>query len=290
MSAVLLDDLAQRISQQEAQLQALRRELETRQQHLAQLTQRKEQLLAQLQQIDAEIAGIAGGASAVKTSRAKPGATRPARPVGIGGQPAGNGAVAQQAKGELRSRATRSNGRPDQPTLSHLLVTLVSEAAGPLTVKEMCQELKRRGYQSQSRNFPKLLGVRVRELKKKGILRAAIGQPGFVLAQPSTSTAHEGAPPEHRRSKSYPQKSVKQPPLREVLLQILKKSTKPLTGSQLAAQAIKAGYHSQSKRFDDVVWDALNKLQNVEHLPNQGYRLKKGTPKPLPQSKQPHRR
>jgi hypothetical protein len=77
MTAVLLDDLAQRISQQEAQLHALRRELETRQQHLAQLTQRKEHLLAQLQQLDAEIAGIAGGASAVKSSRAKLGATRP---------------------------------------------------------------------------------------------------------------------------------------------------------------------------------------------------------------------
>jgi hypothetical protein len=83
--------------------------------------------------------------------------------------------------------------------------------------------------------------------------------------------------------------TVKQPPLREVLLQILKKSTQPLTGGQLAAEAMKAGYHSQSKSFVDVVWDALNKLQNVEHIPNQGYRLKKGTPKlPPRREKQPH--
>src|SRR5207237_2982891 len=110
MTTVLLDDLAQRISQQEAQLQALRRELETRQQQLAQLSQRKEQLLTQLQQVDAEIAGIAGGVPATKSSRAKPGATKPARTVVIGGRPARNGAVAQQAKGEPHSRA-RADGQ-----------------------------------------------------------------------------------------------------------------------------------------------------------------------------------
>jgi hypothetical protein len=293
MAAVLLDDLTQRISQQEAQLQALRRELETRQQHLAQLTQRKEQLLAQLQQIDAEIAGIAGGASAVKSSQTKVGATQTARPARIDRQPTGNGAVAQQAKSKPRSRTARTdiprrrNGRAEQPTLNQLIVTLVAEAGRPVTVKEMCQKLKRRGYQSQSRNFPKMLAVRARELKKKGILRAAVGQPGFV---PSTSKSRKGASPAHRRSKSHPQKSVTQPPLREVLMEILKKSTNPLTGSQLAAEARKAGYHSQSKSFVDVVWDALNKLPHVEHIPNQGYRLKKDTPKPVPQRKQNHRR
>jgi hypothetical protein len=184
----------------------------------------------------------------------------------------------------------RRNGRADQPTLTQLIVTLVGEAGRPLTVKEMGQELKRQGYQSQSRNVPKMLGVRAGELKKKGILRAAVGQPGFVLAQPSTSKSDRGAPPAPRRSKSNPQKSVKpQPPLRDVLMQILKKSSKPLTGSQLAAEARKAGYQSQSKSFVDVVWDALNKLPQVEHIPNQGYRLKKNTPNQV-QRKQNHGR
>ena len=280
MTTVLLDDLAQRISQQEAQLQALRRELETRQQQLAQLTQRKEQLLTQLQQVDAEIAGIAGGAPAVKSSRAKPGATKPARTVVIGGQPARNGAVAQPAKGEPRSRGTRGagqggrNGRAGQPSLINLIVTLLREAGRPLTVKELGQEIKRRGFQSQSRNFPKMLAVRTRELKLKGILRAAVGQPGFVLAQPTRGTMPKAAPPVHRNTKSPSQKSGKQLPLREVLTQILKKSTKPLTGSELAAAAIKAGYHSTSKNFVDVVWVAMSNLKNVERVPNQGYRLK----------------
>jgi hypothetical protein len=281
MTAVLLDDLAQRISQQEAQLQALRRELETRQLQLAELTQRKEQLLTQLQQIDAEIAAIATGAPAVKSSRAKLAATKPARTVVIGGQPAGNGAAAQQVEGEPRSRGTardkgRRNGRAGQPTLPDLIVTLLREAGRPLTVKELGQEIQRRGFQSQSSNFSKMIAVRARELKQKGILRGAVGQPGFVLAQPSNGKMQKEAQPAHRSTKSRPQKSVKQQPLREVLMQILKKSTQPMTGSQLAAAAVKAGYHSSSKNFVDVIWGALSNLKNVEHVPNQGYRLKKG--------------
>jgi hypothetical protein len=282
MTAVLLDDLAQRISQQEAQLQALRRELEMRQQQLTELTQRKEQLLTQLQQIDAEIAAIATGAPAVQSSRAKRAATKPARTVVSSEQPAGNGAAAQQAKGAPRSRGTsrggkgQSNGRAGQPTLPELMVSLLREAGRPLTVKELGQEIQRQGFQSQSSNFPRMVAVRARELKRKGILRGAVGQPGFVLAQPSDGKMRKEAQPAPRNTKSRPPQSVKQLPLREVLTQILKKSPKPMTGSQLAAAALKAGYHSSSRNFVDVVRDALRNLKNIEHVPNQGYRLKKG--------------
>jgi hypothetical protein len=276
MKTVLLDDLAQRIRQQEAQLQALRRELETRQRQLAQFSQRKEQLLTQLEQVDAEIAGLAGGTPAVQSSKA----IKPARTHGSSGQSAPNGAVAQPAKGGPRSRGTpadgpgRRNGRAGQPSLASLIVTLLREAGRPLTVKELGQELKRRGFQSQSRNFPRMLAVRTRELKLKGILQAAVGQPGFVLAQPTSAKTQKKAPPV-QRNPSHPPKSGKQPPLREVLRQILKKSTKPMTGSELAAAALKVGYHSTSKSFVDVVWATVTNLEGVEHIPNQGYRLKK---------------
>ena len=96
-----------------------------------------------------------------------------------------------------------------------------------------------------------------------------------MLAQPTRGTMQKEAQPVHRNTKSPSQKSGKQLPLREVLTQILKKSTKPLTGSELAAAAIKAGYHSTSKNFVDVVWVAMSNLKNVERVPNQGYRLKK---------------
>jgi hypothetical protein len=61
-----------------------------------------------------------------------------------------------------------------------------------------------------------------------------------------------------------------------VLTAILKKSRKPLSGSELAERALAAGYQTQSTKFVDSIWTALGQMDNVEHLPQQGYRLKKG--------------
>jgi hypothetical protein len=64
--------------------------------------------------------------------------------------------------------------------------------------------------------------------------------------------------------------------LREVLTQILKKSGRSMTGSELADAALKAGYRTASSHPADVVWAMLNQMDNVEHVKGQGYRLKKG--------------
>ncbi len=61
MNTTPLNDLARHISNQEAELQRLRREFEERQRKLASLTQRKETLQAQLRQIEAESAALVTG-------------------------------------------------------------------------------------------------------------------------------------------------------------------------------------------------------------------------------------
>ena len=66
-----------------------------------------------------------------------------------------------------------------------------------------------------------------------------------------------------------------QPPLRVVLTSILKSSRKPLSGRELAQRALVAGYKTESTQFVDSVWTALGQMDNVEHLPQKGYRLKK---------------
>jgi hypothetical protein len=60
-----------------------------------------------------------------------------------------------------------------------------------------------------------------------------------------------------------------------VLTSILKSSRTPLSGSELAELALKAGYQTKSEKFADSVWALLARMDNVEHLPQQGYRLKK---------------
>jgi hypothetical protein len=69
----------------------------------------------------------------------------------------------------------------------------------------------------------------------------------------------------------------KQPSLRAVLTEILKKKGRSMTGGELAAAVLKTGYLTTSERPADVVWAMLQKMDHVEHIPGKGYRLKKTT-------------
>jgi hypothetical protein len=56
---------------------------------------------------------------------------------------------------------------------------------------------------------------------------------------------------------------------------LLKNSRKPLFGSELAKQALAAGYRSNSQNFTNTVTALLTKMDGVEHITGQGYRLRK---------------
>jgi len=126
----------------------------------------------------------------------------------------------------------------------------------------------------------------VGELVKKGIFRRFKDGAGVVAATAATNGSKAVSSPAARK----PVKSVnkmkapaastlkpnqKQPSLRVVLTQLLRKSKRPLSGGELAEQAQKAGYRSASVDFANVVWVMLKKMENVEHLRDKGYRLKK---------------
>jgi hypothetical protein len=59
------------------------------------------------------------------------------------------------------------------------------------------------------------------------------------------------------------------------LTDVLRGSRQPLSGSELAERALAAGYQTESTKFVDSVWAMLGQMDNVEHLPQKGYRLKK---------------
>jgi hypothetical protein len=119
MSAVSLTDLQQKIAQRERELQALRQELESRQGHLTELTRRKEELQRQLQQVEEDIAALE---SATASPTEQPPPATPTAPSG------------------------------SQPRLGELIVTLLREAAEPMTARLLVEEAKRRGYQSTSQD------------------------------------------------------------------------------------------------------------------------------------------
>jgi hypothetical protein len=290
MPAVSLEVLQQQITRRESELNALRQELENRQKQLTSLTSRKEDLLAQLHQVEADIA-------ALTSHSARQATVPPKRTVVI--EPSSPAAAAAAA----------------QPKLADLIVTMLREAGKALTSRELRAEALRRGYQSSSRNLVKTIEVRIRDLKQQGVVRRASGQPGYILARSgggvkARTAARSPSPSSKRREKATPPtdqsanpasaskkrnsagtktaKSAKatgvvgrgqQPPLREVLTKLLQKSTKLLSGSELAEQALAAGYRTNSKKFVGVVSAALTEMGNVEHVPEKGYRLKKSKAK-----------
>jgi hypothetical protein len=81
------------------------------------------------------------------------------------------------------------------------------------------------------------------------------------------------APPKESAGKTAPKPGGVS--LRELLTRLLSESKRPLKAKELAEQALAAGYQTTSKDFVNVVWVALGKMDHLENVPGQGYRLKK---------------
>jgi hypothetical protein len=60
-----------------------------------------------------------------------------------------------------------------------------------------------------------------------------------------------------------------------ILTDLLAKSPRPLAARELARQAKALGYRTKSGDFTNVVWVMLGKMDQVENVSGQGYRLKK---------------
>ena len=261
-----LSDLARRIARQEAELAALRHQLEAL---LADLNRRRENLHAELRTVEAEIA--------VASQEGSP--------------------TAKVASGE--TTAPKSAALPAQETtgltltLAEFLMQLVGEAKGqPVSLAQLKKETVRRRYPSKSSNLPEMVGTRVGELLKRGQLHRDPDTGGLLLA--ASQNGQKAAPQPTPRPKGPAGRKprpgaantltpanagvvvqVSQPPLRAVLLAALKKAGRTMSAAELVERAQQVGYQSTSKRLKDVVWATMGKMPEVEHDPRGGYRLKK---------------
>jgi hypothetical protein len=238
-TAIPLQDLAERISQQQAALEKLRREYQARQTHLRELTRRKEHLQAQLRQVEADIRGLDKGVPPTTKPAAKPGK-----------KPAGGGALAQ------------------------FVVEVVTAAGRPVTAGELAAEVVRRKVLASGPNVAGLVGTQVYHLVRKGILKRAKDQAGVLPAQP---------PPARTAPVAKPRGATARPPaaaegatsLAAEVTKILARSGRPLSARALAEAVLASGYQTKSKDFPNVISACVGKMGSVEHVPGQGYRLKK---------------
>jgi hypothetical protein len=278
MPVVSLTDLHQQITQRERELQSLRRELESRRNQVTELTRRKEQLQRQLQQVEKEITALAN--ATLTTTK--------------------------QSQSVASPSSSAADRVTDQPRLIELIVLMLREGGRPMTARQLTAEAQRRGLQPAGRDPVKSVKARLQELKNKGVVRRASGQPGYILAPTTNGAGKQNSKPTAPAQTGIPKASTKptqlesttnkqrtkesssgtvrkakpgnrgeQPPLRLVLTDILKSSRKPLSGSELAERARAAGYKTEASKFVDSVFAMLGQMGNVEHLPQKGYRLKK---------------
>ncbi len=239
-TAIPLQDLAKRIRQQQAELEKLRQEYQVRQAHLSDLTRHKEELQAQLRQVEAEMQGLDKGV----TPAAKP------APAKAGKKPTSG------------------------VSLSQFLIQTVTDAGRPVTAKELATEVVRRKFPTTSHNIPGLIDTQVSLLVKKGLLQRAQDQAGVLPAQPLPKRAAPAAKP---KPATAPPPAVAESglSLRAMVTKVLAQSAHPLSARELAEKVLASGYQTKSKDFTNVIWGGVGQMPNVENVPGQGYRLKK---------------
>jgi len=237
MPTLTLDAIQHRITQKDSELRTLRREFETRQNRLQALSKQKQELHDQLGRVESEIAAVTAGAKHP---------TAGSRPV-------------------TKTAATKPTSEALPPTLAGLIVGILQGAGRAMTVQQITEAVRKRRFPTKSKALHKLVGKNAYMMATKGILHRTKGHPaGFTVPKGAGKTAVATAA-----------NAVTQTPLKQLLERFLQKSAQPMTGSELAKEALQAGYRTTSKHFVDSVWTALANMKNVENIKGKGYRLKK---------------
>jgi hypothetical protein len=260
---VPLQSLAERIAQQQSELEDLRREYDARQAHLAELKRRRDELRGQLRQLQTEIKAVNQGESL---------------------PPVPGPAKATRAMRRGRGRRGK-RGHPQR--LVDLIVEVMRGATGPVTVKQLAEEVVRRKFPTTSKNIPPMVRTRLQELVSDGICRHAQDRPGFVLTNPNSvpeaMTFRAAAGIKRRKRGGRRRKAARQAgsngrqkrSLQSILGDLLARSRQPVPARDLAEQAKAEGYETRSENFTNVVWVMLGKMENVENVPGEGYRLRR---------------
>jgi len=170
-TVIPLRDLGQRISEQQAELEKLRKEYVARQTQMSDLTRRKEQLQAQLRQVEEQLQRIDAGTTPPQptlaaTSTTKP-ATKPgASPVQTAAKPQGSATKARKsakpggpkaAAVEKPVMPTAPGGTKNRLTLPAALTQVLAKSARPLSARELADKVREIGYQTKSQDFTKVV-------------------------------------------------------------------------------------------------------------------------------------
>jgi hypothetical protein len=64
-----------------------------------------------------------------------------------------------------------------------------------MTARQLSAEAQRRGFQPAARDPVKSVKARLQELKNKGVVRRASGQPGYILGTTTSGASKQNSKP-----------------------------------------------------------------------------------------------
>jgi hypothetical protein len=243
---------------------------------MGELTHRKEQLQAQLRQVEEELRGVdAGGTPTKKPAQAAIVASKKPTPA-----PSPAPKLAKKPATKPAKRAS----------LARLLLEIVSTAGRAMTVKELTQEVVKLKYPTTSTNLQRMIKNRVSALVKKKLLRRADNNRGVLPAQRtaklqgSATNASSSVPTDGAKQAAIKKPATSTAPagtknrltLPAAVAQVLATRVRPLLARELADKVLASGYQTKSKDFTKNVFTAVGGMATVEHVKGKGYRLKKG--------------
>ena len=287
-SSLPLNFLAQSVAEQAKQLDKLRQELKARQTHLSNLNRKRSQLEAQLQRVNKEIASVTGVAkpAAPAKPKASPAPKKAKKPV----------AKAKPGVSQSTSVAKKPAGKKSKKAsggLNRFLVQTVQRAGKPISYGELSESVVRAKIPTSSKNLRKLVQTKVALLIRKGVLKRAgegMVSAGTSASKPATSApAKNGTPakamapaarpaaPSAGAGASGAAKPGATPlTLKQSIVDVLKRSNKPMPGDKIAARIKEMGYKTSSKNFGKNVSIQAGKMKSeIKLVPGQGYQLKK---------------
>ncbi len=142
----------------------LRRMLEEKEGQLSGLAERRDELAAELAEVEAELAA-AGGVGAMRRG--------PGRPAGRRGpgRPKGSGRGSGRPKGSGKGKRGRKPGPKGQSDLHNAIRAVLKGSSEPMKLADIAVAVKKNGYATKSKHFPMIVGMRLTEMadaKKAG--------------------------------------------------------------------------------------------------------------------------
>jgi len=124
----------------------------------AALVARRDEVASELAAIDADLGSVGVATAAPKRGPGRPPGKRgPGRPKGSGRGPG-------RPKGSGKGKPGRKPGAKGQSELHNAIRAVLKGSAEPMRIGDLAEKVKKNGYQTKSKNFGVILGLRLSEM------------------------------------------------------------------------------------------------------------------------------